>query len=49
MHVRAAEMATVAEEMPAAYKDISDVVDVIHGAGISRRVDQLRPLAVIKG
>jgi tRNA-splicing ligase RtcB len=45
----AAGMATVAEEMPEAYKDVSDVVNVVHGAGIATRVVQLRPLGVIKG
>jgi tRNA-splicing ligase RtcB len=47
--VMAAGMATVAEEMPDAYKDVADVVDVVHQAGISRRVAQLRPIGVIKG
>lgn len=49
VHVRAAGMATVAEEMPEAYKDVADVVDVVHRAGIARRVARLRPLAVVKG
>ncbi|MFZ0242549.1 MAG: RtcB family protein [Desulfobacterales bacterium] len=40
---------TLAEEMPAAYKDISEVVAVVHGAGISRKVAKLRPIAVVKG
>lgn len=47
--VMAAGMATVAEEMPEAYKDVSDVVDVVHRAGLSRKVAQLRPLGVVKG
>jgi tRNA-splicing ligase RtcB len=47
--VMAAGMATVAEEVPDAYKDVSDVVRVVHEAGIARRVVQLRPLGVIKG
>ena len=49
VHVMAAGMATVAEEMPEAYKDVSDVVNVVHGAGIAVRVVQLRPIGVIKG
>jgi len=49
VHVMAAGMATVAEEMPEAYKDVADVVRVVEGAGLSRRVAQLRPLGVIKG
>ncbi len=40
---------TLAEEMPEAYKDISQVVDTVHGAGISRKVARLRPIGVIKG
>lgn len=47
--VMAAGRATVAEEMPEAYKDVSDVVDVIARAGISRKVAQLRPMGVVKG
>lgn len=49
VHVRAAGMASVAEEMPEAYKDVADVVRVVHEAGISTRVAQLRPIGVIKG
>ncbi len=37
------------EEQPDAYKDVNQVVDVLHKAGISRRVARLRPLGVIKG
>lgn len=47
--VMAAGAATVAEEMPEAYKDVADVVRVVHEAGIARRVAQLRPMGVIKG
>jgi len=35
--------------MPDAYKDISQVVEVVHGAGISKKVAKLRPIAVVKG
>jgi tRNA-splicing ligase RtcB (3'-phosphate/5'-hydroxy nucleic acid ligase) len=49
VHVMAAGAATVAEEMPEAYKDVSDVVRVVHEAGIATRVAQLRPIGVIKG
>ena len=49
VHVMAAGAGTVAEEMPDAYKDVSDVVRVVHDAGIATRVAQLRPLGVIKG
>lgn len=47
--VRSAGRETLAEEMPEAYKDIANVVDVVHRAGISRKVARLRPMGVIKG
>jgi tRNA-splicing ligase RtcB len=40
---------TMAEEMPEAYKDVSNVVEAVHGAGIARKVARLRPLGCIKG
>jgi len=40
---------TLAEEMPHAYKDVADVVEVMEHAGVSRRVARFRPFAVIKG
>jgi tRNA-splicing ligase RtcB len=39
----------IAEEAPLAYKDIDSVVDVVHNAGLSKKVARLVPLAVIKG
>ncbi|MGD0896529.1 MAG: RtcB family protein [Thermoguttaceae bacterium] len=39
----------LAEEQPAAYKDVSLVVDVVHRAGLARKVARLRPLGVVKG
>jgi tRNA-splicing ligase RtcB len=47
--VRWTGRATLAEEMPEAYKDVSQVVDVVHGAGLAQKVVKLRPLAVVKG
>lgn len=47
--VRAGSMAGLAEEAPVAYKDVDDVVKVVDGAGIARKVARLRPIAVIKG
>ncbi|MGH9750073.1 MAG: RtcB family protein [Candidatus Polarisedimenticolia bacterium] len=47
--VRAEGYATLAEEIPEAYKDVAEVVDVVQRAGISRRVARLRPIGVIKG
>ncbi len=40
---------TLAEEMPDAYKDIHEVVDTVHKAGLSKKVARLRPICVIKG
>jgi tRNA-splicing ligase RtcB len=47
--VKSAGRETLAEEMSEAYKDISNVVDVVHKAGISKKVARLRPIGVIKG
>ena len=47
--VRAGSNKGLAEEAPAAYKDVSRVVEAVHGLGIARKVAYLRPLAVIKG
>ncbi len=44
-----ASRASLGEEMSQAYKDVNAVVDVLHQAGISRKVARLEPLAVIKG
>lgn len=47
--VRAGSNKGLAEEAPQAYKDVSQVVEVVHGLGIAHKVACLRPLAVIKG
>lgn len=47
--VRSDSKSTVAEEMPEAYKDVADVVGVMHRSGIARKVAKLVPLAVVKG
>ncbi len=39
----------LAEEQPAAYKDVDQVVEVVDAAGISKKVARLRPVGVIKG
>jgi len=49
VEVRASSFATIAEEIPEAYKDVAEVVEVVHGAGIGRKVARLKPLAVLKG
>ncbi len=47
--VKGASRATVAEEIPDAYKDVAEVVEAVEIAGLSRKVARLRPLGVIKG
>jgi tRNA-splicing ligase RtcB len=47
--VACASQKTLAEEIPDAYKDVSEVVGVVHDAGIAKRVARLRPVAVVKG
>ncbi len=47
--VQARGRGTVAEEMPQAYKDVADVVQIMHQSGISKKVAKLKPLGVIKG
>jgi len=47
--VKASGRGTLVEEAPQAYKDVNDVVDVVHRAGISKRVCRMRPVGVIKG
>jgi tRNA-splicing ligase RtcB len=49
IHVRAGSMPGLAEEAPQAYKDVDRVVDVVHGAGIAKKVARIVPVAVIKG
>ena len=47
--IQAKGMKTIAEEMPEAYKDVSEVVNVMHNAGISFKVAKIKPFGVIKG
>lgn len=39
----------LAEEAPEAYKDVNEVVDVIHRSGIAKKVARLKPVVAIKG
>ncbi|MFP4460466.1 MAG: RtcB family protein [Candidatus Zixiibacteriota bacterium] len=47
--IRAAGIKTVAEEMPEAYKNIDEIIDIVHNAGISKKVARMKPLGVVKG
>ena len=39
----------ISEEIPEAYKDVDAVINVVHNAGLSKRVARLKPIGVIKG
>jgi tRNA-splicing ligase RtcB len=49
IYARGASDTVMSEEAPGAYKDVSSVVDVCHGAGIARKVARLKPMGVMKG
>jgi tRNA-splicing ligase RtcB len=49
IRVRAGSIRGLAEEAPVAYKDVDRVIEVVHGAGIARKVARIIPAAVIKG
>ncbi|HVU89920.1 MAG TPA: RtcB family protein [Pirellulales bacterium] len=46
---RARSWKGLAEEQPAAYKDVNHVVDVVHRAQLAKKVARMRPIGVIKG
>lgn len=46
---RAKSWKGLAEEQPDAYKDVSVIVDIVHQAGLARKVARLRPMGVVKG
>jgi tRNA-splicing ligase RtcB (3'-phosphate/5'-hydroxy nucleic acid ligase) len=47
--VRAETRDGISEEIPEAYKDVDAVIDVVHNAGLAKRVARLKPIGVIKG
>ncbi len=47
--VRAETRDGIREEIPEAYKDVDVVIDIVHNAGLAKRVARLRPIGVIKG
>lgn len=49
IHVRGASKSGLTEEKPDAYKDVSQVVEVVHNAGIAKKVAKMIPIGVIKG
>ena len=49
IYVHPASFKVAAEEAPGSYKDIRNVVDIAHGAGISKKAVRFIPLGVVKG
>ena len=47
--VLSARRKTLHEEVSEAYKDIDRVVEIVHGAGLSKKIARMRPLGVVKG
>ena len=47
--VRTGDVPALAEEASQAYKDVADIIEVVQGAGICRKVARAVPLGVIKG
>jgi len=47
--IRSPSMRGVAEEAPGAYKDVSEVIEATHEAGLARKVAQLQPMLCVKG
>ncbi len=49
IYLQAKSRKVISEEAPEAYKNIDDVVEISHRAGIARKVARLKPLGVVKG
>lgn len=49
IYVQGAGLGTIVEEISEAYKDVAQVVEIVHQAGISKKVARLRPMGVLKG
>ncbi|MGH9862928.1 MAG: RtcB family protein, partial [Candidatus Acidiferrales bacterium] len=49
IYVKSETREGISEEIPEAYKDVDEVIEVVHQAGISKKVARLKPLGVIKG
>ena len=47
--VRSESRDGILEELPEAYKDVDEVIEVVHNAGLAKKVARLRPMGVIKG
>ena len=49
VHARARSWKGLAEEHPDAYKDVNQVVDVVHRSNLAAKVARMRPVGVVKG
>lgn len=49
IYIQAGSLSDLAEEAPFAYKDVDQVIEVVHAAGIAKKVARLKPCVVIKG
>jgi tRNA-splicing ligase RtcB len=47
--VQAGSQRGLVEEAPEAYKDIHNVVNIVHDAGLAHRIAKMKPIAVVKG
>ena len=47
--VRSESRDGILEEVPEAYKNVDEVIEVVHDAGLARKVARFRPMGVIKG
>jgi tRNA-splicing ligase RtcB len=47
--INTGSLSGLAEEAPSAYKDVDEVVEIVHQAGIAKKVARFRPLTVVKG
>ena len=47
--VRSESRDGILEELPEAYKNVDEVIEVVHCAGLAAKVARLRPMGVIKG
>lgn len=47
--IKSGSVSGLVEEAPLAYKNVDEVVEIVHQAGLAKKIVQLKPLAVIKG
>jgi len=47
--VRSESRDGILEELPEAYKDVGEVIEVVRNAGLAQKVARLRPMGVIQG